>query len=730
MSVTFMHATKDRGLSAKIALTGLLLSLGFLSPAKALDLSAMVADSISAHPEVKEKVHAYRKVVSDQTIAESGWRPSIDLQASTGYFDSETPATNNESVDYNSSQVELSVTQNLFNGYDTTNQVAQTKARITAALYDVYDTADNIGLQAVQAYLEVLKQRRLYQLAIKNVAAHEKILAQIRERNLSGVGRRSQLQQTEGRLAGAQASLIAQQNNFADAATHLHQILGRYVDPEFLPEPNLPALPQDTLDALIDQALIDHPAMRVADSNIVAAQSDYRRSLRTRYPNIDLRLATEYGNNLDSDDGLDGDTEKTSLMLNLTYNFYSGGRNDAESQKKVSAVYEQKEFAAGVRRQVINALRLSWTADDLLVRQLVFLNDHVIKAGQTVESYREEFFIGQRDLLDLLDAENELNRARNLYAESRFDSFGARYRIYEGIGRLFEATNVEFELDAGQLRVARLATNEVDKLPLPVDEDTDRKLDPMDHCDNSLGSVVVNPFGCHESVVVSNLGSVLYRQNSIPILTDDEFESEANDILIITPAQLLANDADEDSDDLEIVDVSQPTVGHLAFDQNGNLVYRPDEGFVGLDSFKYTATDNRGVAVTATATVQIKVRKPEKISLAKMQLVNFIYDEAELTEVSKIKVEAIIEQIRRAEDIAIEVYTYTDNIGSDAYNDILSAKRAEALKNLLVANGVEKTDITAVGKGEKEPIADNSTPAGQAINRRGEFIFKAKTSTE
>ena len=48
---------------------------------------------------------------------------------------------------------------------------------------------------------------------------------------------------------------------------------------------------------------------------------------------------------------------------------------------------------------------------------------------------------------------------------------------------------------------------------------------------------------------------------------------------------------------------------------------------------------------------------------------------------------------------------------------------------MLVVNGIEQSDIKAVGKGENEPIADNSTSAGQAINRRGEFIFKAKTAT-
>lgn len=364
-----MITTTGRAYSSMTVLTGFFLALIFVAPVKALDMQDMVVDSISAHPEVKEKIHVYRQVISDRDIAESGWRPSIDARASTGFYDTESPSTGNQSVDYDSTNLELSVTQNLFNGYDTTYQIEQTRARTNAALFDVYDTADNIALRAIQAYLEVIKQRQLYQLSIENVAAHEEILAQIRERNLSGVGRLSQLQQTEGRLARAQASQIAQQNNLEDVATQLHQILGRYVDPMALSEPDLPVIPQGDVDLLIDQALAEHPAMRVAASNVEAAQSDHRRSLKTRYPNLDLRLATEYGDDID---GLDGDTEETSLVLNLTYNFYSGGRNEAEQQKKISAVYEQKEFAARVRRQVINTLRLSWTADDLLVRQIEF----------------------------------------------------------------------------------------------------------------------------------------------------------------------------------------------------------------------------------------------------------------------------------------------------------------------------------------------------------------------
>jgi adhesin transport system outer membrane protein len=689
----------------------------------------VISDSVSAHPEVKEKIHAYRQVLEDRAIAESGWRPSVDLGASSGVYnnDNNNPSYNNDDLsgNYDSSSVEVSVTQNLFNGYDTTYQIEQAAARIDAALYDVYDTADNIALRAIEAYFEVIKQRRLYQLAIENVQAHEKILAQIRDRIMSGVGRRSELQQTEGRLARAEASLIAQQNNLDDASTLMHQILGRYVDADLLRVPELPTRPAEDLDQLIEQALSDHPAMLVASSNIKAAQFEHLRSLRTRYPNVDLRLATEYGDNIG---GRSGDTEETRLVLNLSYNIYRGGRDSAEQQQSVSAVYEQKEFAARVRRQVINTLRLSWTADDLLARQLKFLEAHAIKSGQTVESFKEEFFIGQRDLLDLLDAENEFNTAKRQYAEANYDAFAARYRVYEGIGHLFESTGVEVKLSDGNLRVARLDTAKVDKLPLPDDEDADLKLDPMDQCDNSLRHSLVNPFGCLEDSDIDPLVVAMSAVNSPPELTDDGFEMEVDSMLVISRQQLLDNDRDAEGDTVEIIDVSQPRVGRLAYNSDGNLIYRPAEGFVGTDSFNYTVTDNQSDSVTANVT--ITVRKSNNINLSKVYLVNFLYDSTELTPSSTARVDAIIDKLRRSPNVITEIYTYTDSIGSEAFNLLLSQRRAAALKDRLMQNGIPGNAIVATGVGEGQPIADNSTAVGQAINRRGVFVFRPRPVVE
>ena len=208
-----------------------------------MDLNDFVKDSISSHPSILEQVHIFRQVDRDRDIADSGWRPSIDLEVSTGTYETDSPSTGFIKREYESSRAELSVSQNLFNGFNTSNQQKQSEARVSSALYEIFDTADNIALESIQAYLDVLKQQNLAELAETNVKSHERILSQIRERNDSGVGRRSELQQTEGRVARAHASLLSQQNNLQDAITRLHEILGRYVLLSNLKEPALPERP-------------------------------------------------------------------------------------------------------------------------------------------------------------------------------------------------------------------------------------------------------------------------------------------------------------------------------------------------------------------------------------------------------------------------------------------------------------------------------------------------------
>ena len=690
------------------------------SPVNAIELNDLVADSIQAHPQILEQVHIFRQADRDRDIAGSGWKPSVDLQASTGKYETESPFTQNVLREYNSSRAELSVTQNLFNGFDTTYQQEQTEARLRSALYEIFDSADNIALDAVQAYVDVLRQQKLVDLADKNVSNHERILSQIRERSESGVGRRSELQQTEGRVASAHASLIAQQNNLQDAESRLHEVLGRYVVVSRLKDPEMPEHPGQSLDELIDIALEKHPAIKVASFNVQAAIADSSRARSNNYPKLDLQLAKEVGNDIS---GLDGNLDETRLVLNLKYNLYRGGADRATESKKISAVHQNQEFARKVQRQVINTLRLAWAADQSLTQQMEFLVAHIERSRETVESYGEEFFIGQRDLIDLLNAENELNAAQNQHANAFYDAMAARYRILEGIGILFPALNLDVSVGEDDLLISKIHAQGEDILPLDPDRDKDKELDKSDHCDNTIINNPVNKFGCQNK---ADMDFGYNQGNLAPVVGDDQVELEMNSVLLIPQSLLLENDTDADNDFLRLVDFTQPANGAVAFDDRKNLVYRAADGFTGNDSFTYTITDGQGAV--ATARVKIVVAPKADMKLTKTQYVNFKSGKATLTPGSEAKIQSIINRIMEIDYSEIEIFAYTDDVGSDSYNLALSERRALAMRDLLVSHGLEINKIKAYGMGEENPIADNATPEGKAINRRGELRVKFGSS--
>jgi len=98
----------------------------------------------------------------------------------------------------------------------------------------------------------------------------------------------------------------------------------------------------------------------------------------------------------------------------------------------------------------------------------------------------------------------------------------------------------------------------------------------------------------------------------------------------------------------------------------------------------------------------------------------FDFDKSVLKAEGKAKLDGLVDKIK---DIKLEVVIavgHTDSVGTDAYNQKLSLRRAEAVKAYLVTKGIEKNRIYTEGKGERAPIADNKTSAGRAKNRRVE----------
>lgn len=114
----------------------------------------------------------------------------------------------------------------------------------------------------------------------------------------------------------------------------------------------------------------------------------------------------------------------------------------------------------------------------------------------------------------------------------------------------------------------------------------------------------------------------------------------------------------------------------------------------------------------------IKVTMPESV-------VNFAFDSSELTATAKTNLDKLAEVLTNNPDTNINIYGHTDSKGTDEYNQSLSERRANSVKNYLMSKGVASSRLFAMGVGEKEPVATNDTDAGRAQNRRVEFAITA-----
>tara|TARA_R110002050_G_scaffold57423_5_gene129346 strand:+ start:267981 stop:269324 length:1344 start_codon:yes stop_codon:yes gene_type:complete len=410
-------------------------------PLLAETLTEAVDKTIKSNPSVLAETN--RRLSVDQTIdqAKAGYYPKVDLNLGIGRERTDSPTTRPDHRKWLSrGESELTASQMLYDGFATKNSVDQTSSLAESAGYSVADTAETTSLNAIQVYLDVLRRQQLLALTEDNLESHDRIFSQIKQRADSGVGNQADVQQSSGRLALSKANLTANKGNLEDAQTNYLRVIGNR--PESLVEPTdeccntAPATVEDAIKIAYHQ----HPALHAAIAGHEAALAQQQGAEAPMQPTVDLELSTSANNDID---GVNGHNNDALAMIRMRYNLLNGGADKARINETAFLSENAKETANLTKREIENDVRLAWNSLLTITSRLQYLEQRVSSTENTREAYQQQFSLGLRTLLDLLDTENEYLTARIDYTNAKYDRIYACYWLAETMGKLLETLKLD-----------------------------------------------------------------------------------------------------------------------------------------------------------------------------------------------------------------------------------------------------------------------------------------------
>lgn len=408
--------------------------------ASAQTLEQAVAITLATNPEIKSTYNEFQSAVKQADASSGAYLPSIDLDAGIGYEGiSPADSTNGEDTDLTRKEATISLTQLLWDGNATLNDMDRTKAEAESIRWQLLADASDLALQVTNVYLEAVKATEVLALSESNLAVHKKIYRDIKKRANSGIGSTADVSQVEARIAKAHGNLLAAQNNLVDTHTQFRRLVGQQPLGLIYPRADESKMPLSLSDAVVD-AFDKHPVIRVSQVDVDSAKFQYKQSKGNYYPTFSIEASQTWRDDAGGDRG---SSDETLAMLRMRYNLYNGGSDSDLSERAAYQLNKSKDLRDNAYRQVEESLRLSWSALDLTLQQKNFLADHVDSASETVIAYEKQYRIGQRTLLDLLNTENELFEARKDYLDAHYAEQYAKYRVMNATGNLLDALLVD-----------------------------------------------------------------------------------------------------------------------------------------------------------------------------------------------------------------------------------------------------------------------------------------------
>lgn len=427
----------SRSVSKRFALAVALSAMLGPFAASAESMSDAVEGLVGDHPQIKAAKQALIAAQQNLQRENAPLLPQVSVTAAAGYEHTDSLATRQAGLANEqlfATNATLEVRQNLFNGFSTYAGRDSAKALIAASDNTLSAVSQNVVLEGVTAYLNVLRNRELVRLNKGNVLAIAEQLELEDERVERGSGITVDVLLAKSRLQIAKEQSLAFQGAMKDSLSTYQQVFGSSPTPDDMiavaPTPDmLPPTKEDGARTLQE----GNPIIQIAYAQADSAKHERRRALSTYYPSVDLVGSANIENNLA---GVEDVRHDYSIKLELTWQLFDGLLTPANAAEAGARFQEAVQNGRDVTRKTIELMEISWHEMEVARERAELLRNAMNLAGEVLDNRIELRDAGKETAINVLDAENELYSACINFVNAFFDSQIAAFRVLNTLGQL------------------------------------------------------------------------------------------------------------------------------------------------------------------------------------------------------------------------------------------------------------------------------------------------------